>query len=288
MRIGIIFPTTEIGTDMSLVRDMAQTAEGLGFTHIIAYDHVLGADQKKRGRDTAFYGLDDPFHEPFVLFGYLAAITSRIELTTSVIILPQRQTALVAKQATQVDIMSGGRLRLGVGTGWNDVEYEALGQDFHTRGRRLEEQVHLLRRLWSEREVEFEGEFDRIPGAGILPLPVRRNIPIWMGGGAEAAVRRAARIGDGWFPLLRPDDRLKALVEQARGWVAEAGRDPAQWGLEGRINLHQDPARWLEHRRTWEDMKASHMTLNTLNMGLKDPGEHLALFERYAKEVGLD
>jgi probable F420-dependent oxidoreductase len=183
MQLGVVFPQTEIGNDPSIIRDYAQTAEGLGYSHILAYDHVLGASVKNRTDWRGPYTSDTPFHEPFVLFGYMASITERVGFTTGVIILPQRQTALVAKQAAQVDLLSGGRLRLGVGIGWNEVEYEALGEEFGNRGRRMEEQVELLRRLWTEPVVDFTGRWHRVPEAGINPLPVQRPIPVWIGGG---------------------------------------------------------------------------------------------------------
>ena len=196
MRYGAIFPQTEIGIDPIAIRDYAQAVEDLGYDYLLAYDHVLGADPEGRG-GTWPYTYMSNFHEPLALFSYLAGLTERIELVSGVVILPQRQTALVAKQAAVVDILTGGRLILGVGSGWNYLEYESLGQDFHTRGRRLEEQVGLLRRLWSEPLVEFEGDFDRIPAVGINPRP-GRQIPIWMGGTAPVVLDRIGRIGDGW------------------------------------------------------------------------------------------
>ena len=195
MRTGVVFPQTEIGSDPVLVRDFAQAAEGLGYAHLLVFDHVLGAGLEHRPGWSGAYAADDPFHEPFVLFGYLAGLTQRIELVTGVLVLPQRQTALVAKQAAEVDVLSQGRLRLGVGVGWNDVEYEALGEDFHDRGRRIEEQVSLLRALWTEPVVDFAGRWHRVPEAGINPLPVQRPIPVWFGGQAEPVLRRVGAVG---------------------------------------------------------------------------------------------
>ncbi|MDE2969186.1 MAG: LLM class F420-dependent oxidoreductase, partial [Chloroflexota bacterium] len=189
MKLGVIFPQTEIGNDPGAIREFVQAAEELGYEHILAYDHVLGADPAKHPNWGGAYTMDSAFHEPFVLFGYLASVTSTIKLTTGIIILPQRQTALVAKQAAEVDVLSNGRLRLGVGLGWNRVEYEALGQDFHNRGRRVEEQIALMRRLWTEESVDFDGKWHTVDGAGINPMPVQRPIPIWMGGGAEPVLR---------------------------------------------------------------------------------------------------
>ena len=180
MRIGVVFPQTELGGDAGAVGAYAQQAEELGFTHVLAYDHVVGADPAVHPGWDGPYDVHTTFHEPMVLYGYLAAVTS-MELVTGVIILPQRQTVLVAKQAAEVDLLTGGKFRLGVGIGWNRVEYEALGHDFSTRGKRLDEQITLLRRLWTEQTVTFHGTFDQITGAGLAPMPVQRPIPVWIG-----------------------------------------------------------------------------------------------------------
>src|SRR6266545_754766 len=223
MRIGVVFPQTEIGNDPSAIHDYAQAAEELGYTHVLAYDHVLGANPDRPGGWSGAYTFRSAFHEVFVLFGYLAGVTQRLELVTGVLILPQRQTALVAKQTASLDVLSGGRLRLGVGLGWNEVEYTGLKEDFHNRGRRIEEQVALLRRLWSEPLVVFNGRWHTIPDAGINPLPVHRPIPIWFGGHAPAVLRRTARLGDGWMPN-RPLADCKADLDQLDRFLAEAGR----------------------------------------------------------------
>jgi probable F420-dependent oxidoreductase len=226
MRIGVVFPQTEIGNDAATIRDYAQTAEELGFQHVLAYDHVIGANLANRPGWHPPYSHADPFHEPLVLFGYIAGVTRKLELVTGIIILPQRQTVLVAKQAAALDVLSGGRLRLGVGLGWNPVEYEALGQNFNDRGRRIEEQVAVLRRLWTEELVTFEGGWHKIIDAGINPGPLQRPIPVWFGGSDERALRRLARLGDGWFPLLPPDAQCRAMVETIRRHAREAGRSP--------------------------------------------------------------
>src|SRR3954470_16171382 len=217
MQIGAVFPQTEIGPDAGAVRAYAVRVQELGFAHILAYDHVLGADPAVHSPWRGPYDVDTTFHEPFVLFGYLAAVTE-LELVTGIIILPQRQTALVAKQAAEVDLLTRGRFRLGVGLGWNAVEYEALGKDFSNRGRRSEEQVALLRRLWTEQTVTFDGEHEHVTGAGLAPLPMQRPIPIWFGGATPPAFRRAGRLGDGWFPMVPPGPRLdeaRAIVDRA-------------------------------------------------------------------------
>ena len=217
MRIGVTFPQTEIGNDPIAIRDYAQTVEGLGYHHLLVYDHVLGADITNRPGWTGAYRLEDPFHEVFVLLGYLAGLTASLELVVGVLILPQRQTALVAKQAAEVDVLSGGRLRLGVGVGWNPVEYEGLGKNFHDRGVRSEEQIALLRALWTAPSISFEGRWERVVAAGINPLPVQRPIPTWIGGYAEATLRRIGRLGDGWFPWREPNDAMRAAVARLRG-----------------------------------------------------------------------
>ena len=199
MRLGVVFPQTEIGTDPGPIRAFAQAAEELGYLHILAFDHVLGADIRDRPGWNGAYDYTHLFHEPFVLFGYLAAVTSRAELVTSVLILGQRQTALVAKQAAEVDVLTGGRLRLGIGIGWNEVEYEALNENFHNRGARSEEQVALMRALWTQEVVNFDGRWHKVTAAGINPLPVQRPISVWFGGRADAVLRRIARIGDGFI-----------------------------------------------------------------------------------------
>ena len=275
MQIGVVFPQTEIGPDAAAVRSYAQRAEELGFRHLLAYDHVLGADPAVHQGWDGPYDVTTTFHEPFVMFGYLAAVTS-LELVTGIIIAPQRQTALLAKQAAEVDLLTGGRFRLGVGLGWNRVEYEALGQDFATRGRRLEEQVGLMRRLWTERSVSFAGQFDRLTGAGLAPLPVQRPVPVWFGGQSERAYQRIGRLADGWFPQVGPGpdlDRARAVVAAA---AAAAGRDPAQLGMEGRVNWRGDPATLAERARQWQDAGATHLSVNTMGAGLASLDGHLA------------
>lgn len=222
MKIGVVFPQTEIGSDPVIIRDYAQTAEGLGFTHILAYDHVLGANPDRPGGFTGPYTYQTPFHEVFVLFSYLAGITQHLEFVTGILILPQRQTALVAKQAASLDVLSGGRLRLGVGLGWNKIEYIALNEDFHTRGKRIEEQVMLLRRLWTEPLVDFKGKWHTIPDAGINPLPIQQPIPIWFGGREEPALRRAARLADGWLPNQRSAAEAKLSLALLDRFLEEA------------------------------------------------------------------
>ena len=286
MKIGVVFPQTEIGSDPAVIRDYAQTAEGLGFTHILAYDHVLGANPDRPGGFTGPYTYQTPFHEVFVLFSYLAGITQHLEFVTGILVLPQRQTALVAKQAAELDVLSGGRLRLGVGLGWNKIEYIALNEDFHTRGKRIEEQVLLLRRLWTEPLVDFKGKWHTIPDAGINPLPVQRPIPIWFGGRDQRALRRAARLGDGWLPNQRSAAEAKPSLAMLDRFLEEAGRSRSEFGLEPRIAYDVgDPKNWEMAMRDWQAEGATHLSFNTMGSGLKTPQEHIQAIKKIAKFV---
>jgi len=282
VRVGVVFPQTEIGADVGAVRAYVQRVEELGYRHVLAYDHVLGADPAVHPGWRGPYDLTTTFHEPFVLFGYIAGVVTSLELVTGIIILPQRQTALVAKQAAEVDLLTHGRFRLGVGLGWNAVEYEALGQDFSTRGRRAEEQVELLRRLWTEPSVTFRGRFDRVTGAGLAPLPVQRPIPVWFGAQSERAYRRVGRLADGWFPQVPPGpklDQARSVVEQA---AVEAGRDPVGLGMEGRASWRDDPGKLAEHAATWRQAGATHLSVNTMGAGLRTVDDHLRVLETAA------
>lgn len=284
MKLGAIFPQTEIGNDPAVIRDYAQAVEQLGYDHLIVFDHVLGAHPDRfEGRFTPPYTHLTNFHEPFVLFGFIAAVTSRVELVTGVIILPQRQTALVAKQAAEVDVLTQGRLRLGVGIGWNHVEYEALNEDFHNRGRRVEEQITLMRRLWTEELVEFEGRYHTVKQAGIRPLPVQRPIPVWMGGGDERVLSRIARMADGWFPQFGPTPRAAETLDRLRGLVREAGRRPEDVGIEGRISMLNTPEEtWADAIAAWRGLGATHLSVNTMNAGLGSPQDHIGAITRFA------
>jgi len=287
LRLGVVFPQTEIGNDMTAIRDYIQALEGMGYTHILAYDHVLGAGLAHRPNWTGPYNSDTPFHEVFTLLSYAAAITTRLELVTGVLILPQRQTALVAKQAAQVDLFSSGRFRLGVGTGWNKVEYDGLNEDFTNRGKRSEEQIAVLRALWTQKEVTFDGTWHHIEEAGINPLPIQRPIPIWIGGDADVVLQRIARIGDGWFPQSPPDDTARAQMAQLKTYIAEAGRQNEDVGIEPRLTLSRVPeAGWAQYIHDWQTLGATHLSINTMGMGLTSPQEHVKALETARKELG--
>jgi probable F420-dependent oxidoreductase len=286
VQVGVTFPQAEIGADPEVIRDYAQAAEDLGYEHLLAYDHVLGADPSNR-EGWRGYTHKTMFHEPLTLFSYLAAITQRLELVSGVIVLPQRQTALVAKQAAEVDVLSGGRLRLGVGIGWNAVEYEALGENFSTRGARIEEQIEVMRLLWTKEVVSFEGKHHRIDEAGINPLPVQRPIPVWMGARADVGLRRTARMSDGWFPLGPLDERMREAVKRLRGYVEEAGRDPASVGIEARLDVSRvPPEEWKAQTEAWRSFGATHISINTMNAGLGSPQEHVETIRRYKEALG--
>ncbi len=287
MQVGVVFPQTEIGADVGAVREYVQAAEDLGYAHLIVFDHVMGADPVRHAGWSGAYSSEDMFHEPFVLFGYMAAVTKRLELVTAVLILGQRQTALVAKQAAEVDVLSGGRLRLGIGTGWNDVEYEALGQNFHNRGRRSEEQIQLLRALWTQEVVNFEGRWNHVTHAGINPLPVQRPIPVWLGGRAEAVIRRAARIADGWFPQFSPDEEGRKTIERLHAYAREEGRDPSAIGIEGRVNVAGgSPEDWAGEVKSWEGLGATHVSVNTMKAGFRSAQDHIDAIRRFKEVAG--
>lgn len=288
MKIGVVYPQTEYPSDPNAVRDYAQTVEGLGFTHLLAYDHVLGADPQRPGGLNGPYTFRDPFHEVFTLFAYLAGVTQRMELVTGILILPQRQTALVAKQAATLDVLSAGRLRLGVGLGWNGVEYTALNENFHNRGKRIEEQIEVLRRLWSEPLVTFEGRWHKIEAAGINPLPVQRPIPLWFGGYVEAVLRRAARLGDGWMPGVRQAADAQPSLEIIRQEMETAGRDPSTFGIELRLHYRDgNPESWGATLEGWQAVGATHASINTMGCSFTHPEQHLAALRRFAEAIGI-
>jgi len=288
VRIGVVFPQTESGTDIGAIREYIQAVEQLGYVHLVAYDHVLGADRSTRAEWKGPYDASSLFHEPFTFFGWVAAL-SKLELAPSVIVLPQRQTALVAKQAAELDILAAGRTRLGVGLGWNTVEFEALGMSFTNKNRRIEEQIALMRRLWTEPVVDFTGRWHRVDRAGINPLPRQRPIPVWMGGSAEDALKRIARIADGWFAQHPPTDSGRAAFERFRGYLRDAGRDPAGFPIEGRLSVGRvtgGPDEWVRMARAFrDDLGCTHFELNTMGAGNKTLVEHVAMLERFARDA---
>ena len=294
MQIGAVFPTTEIGNDPACIRDWAQAAEALGYEHIVAFDHVLGAPHDGREpRLMGPYTEHDPFHEPVALFGFMAGVTQHIELATGIIILPQRQTVLFAKQAAELDLLSGGRLRVGVGTGWNYLEYEALGVPFEGRGHRYEEQIELLRRLWREPLLDYEGDYHRIDRAGMLPRP-ERDIPIWFGAVSPAPIRRAVRLGEGVIFGSAPSI-VRPLFEATRAEVDAQGRDWESFGTEAMIDFSLGPDRWAEEVALWRELGGTHVSLRAMDtavevvggtrVGYKGPQDYIDALETFRKAV---
>jgi len=285
MQAGVVFPQTEIGADVGGVRAYAQAAQDMGYEHLLAYDHVLGADPAGYPGWSGPYTHKSMFHEPFALFGFVAGVAPKLELVTGVIILPQRQTALVAKQAVEIDVLTGGRFRLGVGIGWNWVEYEGLGKDFKNRARRFEEQIELIRRLTTEPVITFEGRYETIRAAGLNPLPIQRPLPIWIGGSAEPALKRAAAIGDGFFPQRPLEGGWPATIAKMRAWREAAGKSWDGFGVEARLNAGTGtPDEWRQTVEQWRGLGATHISVNTMGGGLKGPDAHVARL-REALEV---
>jgi probable F420-dependent oxidoreductase len=287
MEIGVAYPQIELRGDPIAIGEFGKAVEELGFDHILAYDHVLGAVHADRTPAlTGPYTERDPFHDPFVMFAYLAGITDRIRFTTGILILPQRPTALVARQATDVDLLSGGRLRLGVGIGWNYVEYEALGQDFHTRGARQEEQIELLRRLFTEPVVDFSGRFDRIDRASLEPKPTR-SIPLWLGGSGEKAFDRAARLADGFIFFGGGVDHAVDSWRRLRERVADLGRSDEDFGADYVALSGADVGELTREIDAWREAGGSHVTVVTMGLGLDSVGSHIEYMANLAGTLNL-
>jgi len=294
MRVGVTFPTVELGVDLGAVRDFVQAAEDLGYDYIRILDHVLGANPEFHPKVDYFaYTHESVTHEPFTLMAYIAGFTSKLNLVTGVLILPQRQTALVAKQAAEIDFLSGGRLRLGIGVGWNPVEYEALGEDFHNRGSRCDEQIEVLRALWTQEVVDYEGRWHKISHAGLNPMPVQRPIPIWLGVGRSikpippnVALRRVGRLADGWMPQLQPgEETAHQTIAKVHQYARDAGRDPSNIALEGRVNLSgTNPEDWLAQAKAWDDMGASHLAAGRGGPG--GPKEYIESIRLFKEAMG--
>jgi probable F420-dependent oxidoreductase len=296
LKFGTTLPLIDVGGAPETVRRYAQEAEALGYHHLAAPDHVLGVNTASRsdwdpGRNTSA----DLFHDPFVLFGFLAGCTTRIEFSTQVMILPQRQTALVAKQAASLDVLSGGRFRFGIGVGWNPVEYVGLNEDFSNRGRRSEEQVEVMQALWAEPHVSFKGRWHEIDDAGINPLPPGRAIPLWFGGHEDVTLRRIAKWGEGWIMLAYPQGAAaEAEFAKLKRYVEAAGRDPAEVGIEVWVSTAEGgPDDWKRAAEAWAKSGVTHVTLNTVfgryhnkRIAGTTLDAHLAAMEAYWRAVG--
>ena len=299
MRIGVSLPQREpgLGRDISAITEYARAAEAMGYDHIRTGEHVLGANAASRPGWQGPYTHNDLWHEPFVLFGYLAGLTKTLEFVTSIVILPQRQTALVAKQAAALDLVSGGRLRLGIGVGWNPVEFEALGEDFSTRGRRIEEQIEVMRALWTQELVTYRGRWDTIIDAGLNPMPVQRPIPIWIGGGpgsaggtstvgADRVLRRIAKMADGWFPSLGLETGVGEAIATLHDYIRQEGRDISEVGIEGSVSiagLSVDEC--VQQVSAWRELGATHLSVNTVGAGFTSLGQHIDAIRRLKDAV---
>ena len=290
MKVGVICPQTECGTDVGAIAEFVRAVETMGYDHLFVADHVLGADPRFHSHPSLVnYSHESVVHESLTLMAYMAAITQRITLATGILILPQRQTVLVAKQAAEIDVLSGGRVRLGIGVGWNAVEFEALNETFENRGRRAAEQVAVMRALWTQQIVDFRGEFHRIDHAGLNPMPIQRPIPVWFGVGSrdhavppEAALRRIGRLADGWSPNFTSDDQGRALVERVHGYARKAGRDPGRLPLEGRIRLAgQSVDAWRKQVDAWKAIGATSVIAEPRGAGLEFPQGHLDVLRRF-------
>lgn len=289
MEIGTVFPTLEIGVDPARIADYGQRAEDAGYHHLLTYDHVLGVSPDREGWEGP-YDNDNSFHEPMTTFGYLAGQTDDIEFVTGILVLPQRQTPLVAKQAAQLDVLSDGRLRLGVGAGWNRPEYTGMGESFDERSRRIVEQFDVLRKLWTEETVDYEGEFHTLPEVGINPRPVQQPIPLWLGGMGDLAKRRVAGLADGWLPQFQPGEDAETHLEDVYGYAEEYDRDPDDIGIHGRMYAVPDEEdEWIDRAQAWKELGADYLAVSTMYQGL-DSVEHADHIESVAdtlRETGL-
>jgi len=292
----VIFPQTEIEPDPLAIKDFVQAAEGLGYSYIFIADHVLGADPAHHNFPALrTYSHKSVVHETLTLMGYLAGITERIGLATGILILPQRQTVLVAKQAAEVDVLSGGRLRLGIGVGWNSVEFEALGEDFHNRGARSAEQIEVMRALWTQDVVDFHGRWHNITHAGLNPLPIQRPIPVWLGVGSsqspmppDRVLKRVAKLADGWCPSFNPDETGRSIIDKVQGFMREIDRDPESLGLDGRLRTSgKQPEDWMDEAKAWQDLGATYLSIENRQGGLKTAGEHIEAMRRFKDATGF-
>ena len=288
MKLGVVFPQTEFPSDPIAIKDFAQAAEDLGYNHILAYDHLLGANPDRPGGWSGTYTYTDPFQEPMILFSYLAGLTTTLSFITGIIILPQRETVLFAKQAATLDVLCSGRLRLGVALGWNKVEYISQNKDFHNRGARIEEQIDVLRKLWTSELITYTGRWHTIPDAGLNPLPLQRPIPLWFGGNADPVLRRVAKMADGWLPNYRSFEDAAHALAQLRTYVADAGRSMDEIGIEPRLRYENgDLAVWQAQAEGWRSAGATHLTVITMGAGFSSPQEHIQAITRYAQALNL-
>ena len=285
MEIGAVFPHNEIGTDPQAIKDYAQGVEELGVTHLLIYDHVLGADRDRPGGFEGPYDKDVAFHEPFTTFAFIAAVTKKLDMITTVMILPQRQTVLVAKQAAELAILSNNRFKLGIGVGWNTVEYTGLNENFKNRGKRQEEQVELMRLLWESEVLEYKGDYHHIDKASINPRP-SKSVPIWFGGGAPQLIERCADLGDGWIPLMGPNEAARKTLAAIKEKRKSKGLDWDNFGVQAQAQYAGgDAERWNKHAEKWRDLGASHLAIATHNAEPTNVDGHLGRIKEYLKAV---
>jgi probable F420-dependent oxidoreductase len=288
MEIGLLYPQFEFGSDPAAIRDYAQTAEELGYSHISAYEHIIGVNPERPGGWDRPFTYETCFFEPITLFSFMAGVTQKIGYLTRVLILPQRQTALVAKQAACLDILCHGKLRLGVGLGWNEAEYIVQGEEFENRSKRMDEQIKLLRMLWASPLVNFESKWHKIPDVGINPLPLQKSIPIWIGGHSEAALRRTAVFGDGWLPNDLPLVETKVAIEKLRQYTLEAGRSLEDVGIDARMDYQNGSScDWQKEIEDWRLAGATHISLDTMGCGFRSPKDHINALRKFSDETGI-
>ena len=294
MKLGVALPIVDIGGEPGAIRDFVQAAEEIGYQGIAAPDHVLGVNVASRPEWTQGRARStDLYHDPFVLFGFLAGCTAIEDFSTQVLILPQRQSVLVAKQAASLDVLSGGRFRLGIGVGWNEVEFTGLNENFHNRGRRSEEQVEVMQALWAAPHVDFTGKWHRVEDAGINPRPASGRVPLWYGGHAEATLRRVVKYGDGWMPLAYgPGEEARAAFARLRGMAEAAGRDPATIGIDTRVSAAGSEAEWRADVSFWKSCGVTHLTLanyyqsgHLRRIAGHTLADHIAAMQRYHNAV---
>ncbi|MBR17275.1 MAG: LLM class F420-dependent oxidoreductase [Gammaproteobacteria bacterium] len=285
MEIGAVFPHNEIGTDPQAIKDYAQGVEELGVTHLLIYDHVLGADRDRPGGFEGPYDKDVAFHEPFTTFAFIAAVTKKLDMITTVMILPQRQTVLVAKQAAELAILSNNRFKLGIGVGWNTVEYTGLNENFKNRGKRQEEQVELMRLLWESEVLEYKGDYHHIDKASINPRP-SKSVPIWFGGGAPQLIERCADLGDGWIPLMGPNEAARKTLAAIKEKRESKGLDWDNFGVQAQAQYAGgDAERWNKHAEKWRNLGASHLAIATHNAEPTNVDGHLGRIKEYLNAV---
>tara|TARA_A100001037_G_C15126863_1_gene626655 strand:- start:365 stop:1225 length:861 start_codon:yes stop_codon:yes gene_type:complete len=286
MELGAVFPHNEIGDNPKDLKDYAQGLESLGVNHLLIYDHVLGADPNRPGGWSAPYDKDTAFHEPLTTLSFLAAVTDNLEFITTILILPQRQTVLAAKQAAQLAILSKNRFRMGIGTGWNEIEYEGLNENFRNRGKRQAEQVDLMRTLWESDSVTYKGQFHTIDKASINPRP-SLPIPIWFGGSAPALLERCAILGDGWIPLMGANEAAEKCINTLKKHRQAAELSWESFGIQAQAQFAGGNAqRWKSHAEKWKKMGCTHLAVATHNAEETNIKGHLNRVEEYLKAVG--